>query len=95
MLKIVGVQRKSGTYEGNAYDNIVLHCLNDDVKPPCIAGGACEVIKIKHAEIQQVFGGLVSTDEDFRSLIGQAVIPFYDRYGRVLRAEITDYIERG
>lgn len=95
MLKVVGVQRKTGVYEGNNYDNLVLHCLNDETKPPCIAGAACEIVKVKFAEVGQVFGGLIKTDQDFRSLIGMAITPFYDRYGRVLRADISEYIERG
>lgn len=95
MLKIVGVQRKTGEFQGIRYDNIMVHCINDDAKPACIAGGACESIKIKSEDVGRVFGGLVSNDSDFRSLIGMAIEPFYDRYGRVLQATITDYEERG
>ena len=95
MLKIVGIQRKSGDFQGIHYDNIMVHCINDDPKPACIAGGACESIKIKSEDVHQVFGGLISNDSDFRSLIGMAINPFYDRYGRVLKADVSDYVERG
>ena len=95
MLKIVGIQRKSGDFQGIHYDNVLVHCLNDETKPPCIAGGACETIKIKAEEIGQVFGGLIANDSDYRSIIGMAIEPFYDRYGRVLKATISDYVERG
>ena len=70
MLKIVGVQRKSGEFQGIHYDNIIVHVLNDDPKPPCIAGSTCESIKIKVVDVPSVFGGLISTDSDYRSLIG-------------------------
>lgn len=95
MLKIVGVQRKSGEFQGIHYDNIIVHVLNDDPKPPCIAGSTCESIKIKVVDVPSVFGGLISSDSDYRSLIGMAITPFFDRYGRVLKADISDYIERG
>lgn len=95
MLKIVGIQRKSGEFQGNRYDNIMIHCINDESKPPCIAGGVCETLKVKYADLGAVFGGLISNDSDFRSLVGMAITPFYDRFGNVLKADISDYIERG
>jgi len=95
MLKIVGVQRKTGEYQGNHYDNIMIHCLQDECNPPCIAGSITEFIKIKYAELGQVFGGAMKTDNDFRALIGMQLIPFYDKFGRVLRAEVVDYVEKG
>lgn len=95
MLKIVGVQRMGGEFQGKPYDNLYLHCLNDAPSKPTIAGDVCETLKIKWAEKSQVFGGLVETDSDLRALIGSAATPFYDRFGRVLRVEIGDYISRG
>lgn len=95
MLKIVGIQRKSGTFQNREYDNINFHVLNDSPSTPTICGYTCEIIKVKRANIQQVFSGLISNDSDYRGLIGMALVPYFDRYANVIRAEITDYIERG
>ena len=81
MLKLVGVQRKFGEYEGKNYDNVMLHCTQDCPTTPTIAGDTVEVIKIKAVRIRDVFDGLISTDTDWRSLIGAELEVFYDRYG--------------
>lgn len=94
MLKIVGITRQAGEFKDRHFDNLYLHCLNDAPSRPTICGDVCEILKIRFSEVGQVFGGLVSNDSDLRALIGQAVTPFYDRFGRVLRAEISDYIPR-
>lgn len=94
MYKIVGIQRKTGNWQGRDYDNINFHCLNDTPSTPTIAGSVCEIIKVKHALINQVFGGLITNDSDYRDLIGMEIIPFFDRYANVVRAEIKT-IERG
>lgn len=94
MLKIVGVSRQSGEFQGNHYDNLYLHCLNDAPSKSTIAGDVCEVLKIRFSECGQVFGGLVSNDSDLRALIGSAATPFYDRFGRVIRLEVSDYISK-
>lgn len=88
MYKIVGIQRKTGTFQGRDYDNINFHCLNDTPRMPTICGSVCEIFKIKYALIGQVFGGLISSDSDYRDLIGMVIVPFYDQYGNVIRAEI-------
>lgn len=90
MLICKGVQRKTGEFQGNKYDNVMLHCLNTTPSSPCIAGDACETIKIKSAEVYQVFGGLIKTDADWRELIDQAIQPFYDRYGRAVQVQLVD-----
>ena len=90
MLKIVGVQRKSGEFQGKQYDNIMLHCLNDEPSTPTIAGDVCESIKLKASEISYSLGGLVKNDADYRALIGMGCVPFYDRYGRCIRCDIVD-----
>ena len=95
MLKIVGIQRKTGNFQGRDYDNTNFHCLNDSPHTPTICGSVCEILKIKTALINQVFGGLVSNDSDYRDMIGLAIVPYYDQYGNVIRAEVTEYKERG
>ena len=34
MYIVYGVQRKTGEYQGNHYDNLVLHCLNENPTRP-------------------------------------------------------------
>lgn len=90
MLRIVGVQKKAGEFQGKQYDNIMLHCLNNEPSTPTIAGDVCETIKLKTSEIGYSLGGFVKNDSDFRALIGMGCVPFYDRYGRCIRCDIVD-----
>lgn len=88
MLIVKGVQRKSGEFQGNKYDNIVLHCLNDNPSTPTICGGACEMVKIKSHLVSEVFSGLVNNDADFRDLMEQPIQVFYDRFGNALQINL-------
>lgn len=90
MLIIKGVQRQTGTYEGKQYDNILLHCLNNNPANPTICGDVCETIKIKTQLVSEVFGGLVNNDNDFRALMDQPIIAFYDRFSRVQKVDLID-----
>ena len=90
MLKIVGVQRKSGEFQNKHYDNIMLHCLNDSPSVPTIAGDVCETIKLKASEIGYSLNGFVKNDADYLALIGMGCVPFFDRYGRCIRCDIVD-----
>lgn len=90
MLKLIGVQRKYGTYEGKEYDNVMLHCINDNPSTPTVAGDACEIVKVKARMVREVFGGLISTDHDWRELIGSTLEVFYDRYGNAQKVSILD-----
>lgn len=95
MLTLIGVQRKTGNYEGNAYDNFNLHCINDAPPNPTICGNICEVVKLKANRVRDAFGGLVANDNDWRSLIGSRIRVSYDRYGSAERIEIVEDNERG
>lgn len=90
MLKIMGVQRQTGEFQGKQYDNIMLHCLNDQPSRPTIAGDTCETIKLKTSEIPYSLGGYVKNDSDYRALIGMGCVPFFDRYGRCIKCDIVD-----
>ena len=90
MLYVKGVQRQTGNYEGKQYDNILLHCLNDNPANPTICGAACETIKIKTQLVSEVFGGLVNNDNDLRALMDQPIIAFYDRFSRVQKVDLID-----
>lgn len=90
MLIVKGVQRQTGDFQGKHYDNILLHCLNNNPLNPTICGDVCETVKIKSQLVYEVFGGLVSTDQDFRALLDQGIMPYYDRYSRVQKIDILD-----
>ena len=46
MLNIIGVQRKIGEFQGKEYDNIMIHCQDDNPSTPTICGNTCEVLKV-------------------------------------------------
>ena len=46
MIKLVGVDRKSGNYQGNDYDNINLYVIDDCPAAPTICGSTAYKIKI-------------------------------------------------
>ena len=81
MLTVIGVLRKSGTYEGHQYDNFMMHCINDCPSDAMIAGSVCEIVKVKAQNLQVVFNGLIRSDSDWRDLVGQKVRVYYDRNG--------------
>lgn len=68
MYTIIGKERKTGIYEGNVYDNTLLHCSYD--KKNC-EGVAVVTFKVKTANLCDV-------------TIGQVIMPFFDRYGNVI-----------
>lgn len=90
MLIVKGVQRKAGTFDGHSYDNFNLHCLNTQPSSPCIAGDACEIIKVKADQVLSIFGGLIKSDADWRALIDQPIEPYYDRFGRAIKISLSD-----
>jgi hypothetical protein len=89
MLSIIGVQRKIGEFQGKEYDNIMIHCQDDNPSTPTICGNTCEVLKVKTSQIREVFDGIVKGDADWRDLIGQPIRPYFDRYGKVIRCELV------
>lgn len=47
MATFIGVERKQGTYEGNPYDNHVVHLVSDEATPSLVAGKVTLTKKIK------------------------------------------------
>lgn len=89
MLTIIGVQRKTGEFQGREYDNIMIHCSEDNPSTPTICGNVCETLKVKTSSIREAFDGLVTCDSDWRELVGQKIRPYFDRYGKVIRCELV------
>lgn len=94
MLILKGVQRKTGVFQGNSYDNIMLHCLDSTPfssdSSRLLCGCVCESIKVRSSEVRNVFGGLISSDSDFESLLGCVLAVSYDRYGRPVQISVSD-----
>lgn len=90
MLIVKGVSRKNGNYEGNAYDNFYIHCLNTAPSKPTISGDACEILKVKANRVHEILGGMVKTDSDWRGLVDMQIRAYYDRYGNVEKIEIVE-----
>lgn len=90
MYKIVGFSRRTGTYEGYDYDNINMHCINEETEG-MIGGNPVEIVKIKVSTVKDVFDGLVQNDADLCALIGARCRVFYGRGGKYASSvEIKD-----
>ncbi len=76
-MKIYGVKEAKGTYEGTAYHNVNLHCLDDDENAN---GKVCCVVKIKHAKLADVFGDNSMNLAKLVTLIGKDISVYYDQY---------------
>lgn len=94
MLKIIGVQRKKGVYEGNSYDNVMLHCTEttpySSDNSRLIAGYTVERVKVKAHQVNQVFGGLVGCDADLADLVGASIRVSYDRFQNPVSISIVE-----
>ena len=61
MIVIKGYERKSGTFTPSgsndeiAYDNVILHLVNDD-KCEGFCGARCEQLKVKTKDLSNLFG---------------------------------------
>lgn len=74
-MKIVGIENKTGDFQGRTYNNYVLHCLEDD--PKVVGGLKCSTVKFK----AQALSNIVNLDE-VNKLVGKEVLDvYYDKYG--------------
>lgn len=85
-LTVIGVQQKTGTYQGVTYDNYVLHCTREDENA---FGVVSEQVKIKSKSVSDVFGSSMS-NADWNELIGKKVRVFYNKYGNADEVRIID-----
>lgn len=74
MTKYLGRERKMGTYEGNDYDNMVLHFQTDEKPRGWIEGDMTFSLKVKSAMLDDVLMKDVKP--------GTAVMIRYNRYGQ-------------
>lgn len=99
MLKLVGVVRKQGTFQDKPYDNVYLHCVDDSPyisgSTTLIGGSVCETLKVSAANVQHTFGGLIRTDDDLASMIGESVVVTYNRFGNPDSIRFEDQAAKG
>lgn len=80
-MKIIGIKRKSGVYEGNPFDNIYFDCTEPYVNGKGI-GLRAETIKVKHRVLAENFGKEM-TEQELAAFIGQEAEFFYDAHQSV------------
>lgn len=94
MLKVIGIQRKQGVFNGNSYDNYMLHCMEltpySSDSSRLIAGFTCETVKIKAHMLSSVFRGLVGCEADLAALVGSTLSVSYDRYQNANNIEVVE-----
>ena len=101
MHTVLGVERKQGDFKADNgqhmhYDNLVMHCVNDDKVSTLIQGVRVESVKIKMAILDSCFGGLVSDQiGDLASLVGMSFNLFFDRFGNCVKADPVDTPKEG
>jgi hypothetical protein len=86
-MKVIGIIRKSGEYNGHAYDNYTLHCTTEDENA---IGEITETVKVKAVNFYQVFGETPS-ERFFSSLIGVEIMPYYDKFKNLVSVNISGY----
>ena len=73
MYTIIGIEKREGVYEGNSYNNTILHTTytKQGVNGLCVAA-----LKIKTANCPPVN-------------IGDSVDPLYDKYGNIIHLNVS------
>lgn len=74
MYRFMGYEHKSGTFEGRAYDNYMVHLVTDEKTSAWVAGDLVQVEKIPAAQFEQVF------DRSLKPGMECEVV--FNRYGR-------------
>lgn len=87
-MKVIGMVQKHGEYQGREYDNIYLHCVVSDDNA---LGELTEVVKIKTAEVRDIFGKAMYA-ADWENLLGRSIRVYYGRYGRVDEIRVLDEV---
>ncbi len=75
-MLVVGIEHSFGDYNGFKYDNYKLHCLKlaDEEKEQ--EGQLSEIVKVPKDMFQSS-----------KITVGDEIVPFYDKYGRLIRIE--------
>lgn len=71
-MKVIGIERKKGNYEGREYDNIVLTCTTPYPEEKEATGYFSDTVKVKYV----VF-------EESEIDIGDEISVYYNKFGQV------------
>ncbi len=74
MYTIIGIEKREGFYEGNAYNNTILHTTYTK-ESETICGLCSAALKIKTVNCPEV-------------KLGDVVDPLYDKYGNIVHLTI-------
>ncbi|MCM1228210.1 MAG: hypothetical protein NC320_12480 [Clostridium sp.] len=85
-MQVLGIAEKMGKYEGNEYHNIMIHCCKENENA---YGQITEVVKVKFANVREVFGKVMSAS-DWQRLVGKTIFVSYDRYGVVQNVQAAE-----
>jgi len=86
MMKVTGVQRSKGTYQGRDYDNYNIHGLTP-FDAESASGHRAEVIKIKRTTLEELLEK-IPTDKEMFAWIGKDVMFYFDKYSNVMHFEM-------
>lgn len=87
MIKVVGIQEKSGEYKGSPYHNVMIQTVDDGANYKDCLGEYTDKVKVKFAKVASVFGHSMSPT-DWQELIGKRIRVFYDAFGNVEAVEV-------
>ena len=75
MYTIIGIEKREGVYEGNAYNNTILHTTYTKENTRGVNGLCVATLKIKTANCPPLS-------------LGDCVVPLYDKYGNVVYLDV-------
>ena len=81
-MKVIGIARQQGEYEGRRYDNFLLYCSTDPSNGTTYIGGYCPNMKVKVKS--NIMSDCVNLDQ-VANLVGHDVDFYYDSYKNVCK----------
>lgn len=78
-MKVIGIETKSGEYQGRKYENIILHVA---VKSCDIAGVSTNQIKVKSSRLADILSC------DLKDIYEKNIDVYYDEYRNVCRIDV-------
>lgn len=72
LYEIIGIQHKTGIYEGQPFDNLVFSVTRPADASKGEQGNICSLLKVKTSLLTKI------------PAVGDTVSPIYDRYGRIV-----------
>lgn len=80
MLKVIGVKKQEGEYNGNPYKNYVIYVVDSDNQTNTVVGLCPSTIKVKQEFLNNIC--------DAKDLYQKEIEVYYNSYGHVAKFEI-------